>query len=62
MKGHIRQRGKHSWGLQFGVGRDPVTGKHKTRYSSFKDSKRDAQNELARLIAGTASRCSSTSK
>ena len=29
MKGHIRQRGKHSWGLQFGVGRDPVTGNHK---------------------------------
>ena len=50
MKGHIRQRGKHSWGLQFGVGRDPVTGNHKTRYASFKGSKRDAQNELARLI------------
>jgi integrase len=51
MKGHIRQRGKHSWSLQFGVGRDPATGKHKTRYATFRGSKREAQNELGRLIA-----------
>jgi integrase len=51
MKGHIRQRGKHSWELKFGVGRDPITCKRKTRYASFKGTKRDAQTEMARLIA-----------
>jgi integrase len=51
MKGHIRQRGKTSWELKFDAGSDPITGKRKTRYASFKGTKRDAQIELARLIA-----------
>ena len=51
MKGHIRWRGERSWELKFDVGADPLTGKRKTRFRSFKGSKRDAQVELARLVA-----------
>jgi len=51
VKGHIRRRGERSWELKFDVGADPLTGKRKTRFRSFKGSKRDAQVELARLVA-----------
>jgi integrase len=51
MKGHIRRRGEHSWEIKFDAGRDPVTGRRRTRYVSFKGTKRDAQIEQARLIA-----------
>ncbi len=51
MTGHIRRRGKNSFELKFDAGLDPATGKRKTRYSSFKGTKRDAELELARLVA-----------
>ena len=51
MSGHIRRRGKQSWGLKFDLGRDPVTGKRETRYHNFKGTKREAQAELTRLTA-----------
>jgi integrase len=51
MTGHIRRRGKNSFELKFDAGRDPVTGKRKIRYSSFKGSKRAAELELARLVS-----------
>ena len=54
MTGHIRRRGDHSWELKYDVGVD-VAGKRKTRYASFKGSKRDAAIELARLVALNAS-------
>jgi integrase len=50
MSGHIRRRGANSWELKFDVGVDPVTGKRKIRYHSFKGTKRDAKIKLARLI------------
>ena len=50
MKGHIRQRGKHSFELKFDAGRDPATGKRKIQYASFKGTKREAQVKLAALI------------
>jgi integrase len=49
--GHIRPRGKNSWELKFDVDRDPATGRRKIRYASFKGTRRQAQVELARLIA-----------
>ena len=49
--GHIRPRGKKSWELKFDADRDPATGKRKIQYVSFKGNKRQAQVELARLIA-----------
>jgi hypothetical protein len=36
MKGHIRRRGQASFELKFDLGRDPVSGKRRVRYQSFK--------------------------
>jgi integrase len=49
--GHIRRRGERSWELKYEVGADPLTGKRRIRYTSFKGTKRAAQVELAKLIA-----------
>ena len=55
MSGHIRRRGERSWELKFDLGRDPVTGKRRIRYvSGFKGTKRQAEIELARLVAENA--------
>lgn len=50
MKGSITQRGRNSWRLKFDAGRD-ATGKRRTRYITFRGSKRQAQVKLAELIA-----------
>jgi len=50
MSGHVRRRGKASWELKFDLGRD-ATGKRKIAYRSFKGTKRQAELELAKLIA-----------
>ncbi len=52
MTGHIRRRGERSWELKFDLGTDPLTGKRKTRFHSFKGTKREAEAELVRLKAG----------
>lgn len=54
MTGHIRKRGDRSWELKFDAGTGP-DGKRKTRYASFKGTKRDAAIELAKLITAAAS-------
>jgi integrase len=54
MTGHVRRRGARSFELKFDVGTDPITGKRRIRYASFKGTKRDAEIELARLIAQNA--------
>jgi hypothetical protein len=51
MTGHIRRRGERSWQLKFSAGIDSLTGKYRTRYASFKGTKKAAAIELARLIA-----------
>jgi integrase len=53
MTGHIRQRSSGSWEIKYDVagGRDPVTGKRKTRYATVKGTKKVAQQELRRLLA-----------
>jgi integrase len=55
MKGHIQQRGGKTWRLKFDMGRDARTGKRATRYVTFHGTKREAQSELARLIAAVNS-------
>jgi integrase len=50
MKGHIRQRGARAFELKFDVARG-ATGERTTEYRSFKGTKREAQTELAKLIA-----------
>jgi hypothetical protein len=51
MKGHIRRRGERSWEIKFDTGADPLTGRRRIRYLSFKGTKREAQVKLAELIA-----------
>jgi hypothetical protein len=53
MTGHVRRRGERSWELKYDVGADGK-GKRKTRYASFKGTKREAAIELARMVAATA--------
>ena len=51
MTGHVRRRGGRSWEIKFDVGADPLTGKRRIRYVSFKGTKRAAEIELARLVS-----------
>jgi integrase len=53
--GHVRRRGKRSWEIKFELEADAVTGKRQIRYASFKGTKREAELELARLVAKNAS-------
>jgi integrase len=50
MKGHIRQRSPTSYELKFDAGRN-AAGERMIEYRSVKGTKRQAQTELARLIA-----------
>ena len=54
MTGHIRRRGAHSFELKFDAGEDPITGRRRIRYVSFKGTKREADIELARLVSENA--------
>jgi integrase len=54
MTGHIRRRGTRSWELKYDAAPDPLTGKRRIRYASFKGTKREAELELARLVAQDA--------
>jgi integrase len=50
MKGHIRERSPGHWAIVIET-RDPVTGKRKPRWHSFRGTKRAAQIRCAELIA-----------
>lgn len=54
MRGHVRRRGKQSWELKFDGEPDSLTGKRRIRYHSFKGTRREAEIELARLVAENA--------
>jgi integrase len=49
MTGHIRRRGEHFWEIKFDLEADPG-GKRRTRYVSFKGTKKEAKAELMRLM------------
>src|SRR5688572_15010125 len=49
MKGHIRERSPGHWAIVIDT-RDPQTGKRKRKWHKFKGTKRQAQDECARLI------------
>lgn len=53
MTGHVRRRGARSWELKYDVEAAPA-GQRRIRYVSFKGTKRDAELELARLVAQEA--------
>src|ERR671912_757961 len=50
MKGHIRERSPNCWAIILDV-RDPETAERRRKWHAFKGTKREAQNECARLIA-----------
>src|ERR1700728_4809016 len=50
MKGHIRQRSPGRWAIVIEL-RDPATGKRRRKWHSFAGTKRQAQDECARLIS-----------
>src|SRR6516225_461453 len=50
MTGHIRQRSPCSWEVKYDLGRDPLTGKRKTRFVTVRGGKKAAQQELRRLL------------
>ena len=52
--GGLRSRGKDAWEIKIDLGKDPLTGKAQVRYHSFKGSKRQANEEVARLISAAA--------
>jgi integrase len=49
MKGHIRERSPGRWAIILDT-RDPQTGKRKRKWHRFEGTKRQAQDECARLI------------
>lgn len=50
MKGHIRERSPGRWAIVLDL-RDPETGKRRRKWHAFRGTKRQAQEECARLIA-----------
>jgi Arm DNA-binding domain len=50
MKGHIRERSPNHFAIVLET-RDPATGKRRRKWHSFTGTKRQAQNECARLIS-----------
>ena len=53
MRGHIRQRSAGSFELKLDIGKD-TAGKRIVEYRSFKGTKREAQTELAKLVAAVS--------
>jgi integrase len=53
MKGHIKERSPGRWAIVLDVA-DPLTGKRRRKWHSFRGTKREAQKECARLIASIA--------
>jgi len=49
MKGHIRERSPGRWAIVLDI-QDPATGKRRRKWHSFAGTKRQAQDECARLV------------
>ena len=50
MKGHLKERSPGHWAIIIDVP-DPMTGKRRRKWHSYKGTKRQAQVECARLIS-----------
>ena len=50
MKGHIRKRGQHSWGIAAELERDPATGKRRQHWETVKGTRKDAERRLRGLL------------
>ena len=53
MKGNLTRRGQRSWRLKFDAGSDPA-GRRITKFVTVRGTKRQAQAEAAKIIAGIA--------
>lgn len=51
MRGYLRQRAPGTWSFTVPAGYDPVTGKARQRYKTFRGSKREAEREMARFVS-----------
>lgn len=51
MNGNITRRGAKSWRIKFDIGKDPVTGKRRTRFITVRGSKKNAQAVLTNKLA-----------
>src|SRR4051812_10819107 len=54
VRGHLRQRTKGSWELAVDIGTDPVTGRRRQLFRTFRGTKREAEDALAKLVAEAA--------
>ena len=52
MRGSLREKAPGRWELRVPLPPDPVTGRRRRRSASFEGTKRQAERELARLVAG----------
>ena len=50
MRGHLRQRGTRTYELRAFVGRDPLTRRDRYKTRTFKGSKREAEQALAKFV------------
>ena len=50
MKGHIRWRGPNTWAIKIDIGKDPVTGKRRSRWHTVHGGIRKAQAKLTELF------------
>lgn len=53
MRGNLRQRAKGTWTVTVELPRDPVTGKRRQVYETFRGNKRAAEKRLAELVASS---------
>jgi len=51
MKGNLTRRGKHSWRLKFDIGSDPATNRRITKFVTLRGTRRQAQEQAAKVIA-----------
>jgi integrase len=55
VKGNLTRRGQRSWRLKFDAGSDPTTGRRITKYVTLHGTRRQAQEEGAKIVAAAVS-------
>ena len=51
MKGNLTRRGRNSWRLKFEAGADPASGARVTKYHTLRGTRREAEEQAAKIIA-----------
>lgn len=50
MKGQLIKRSEGSWSIVLYLGRDPITGKKRKKWYTYRGNKKEAEKELTRLV------------